>query len=185
MIKHTLISSPLQVAALRAFDLHRWFAGPDAEQENSLSELIDRSIEIKKYIVEADPNEEGMRQTLNFGHTVGHALEALALQKNRPLLHGYAVMYGMVAELYLSHIVYGFPEKDIQPVVACMKEFYGKPDCACSDYEELLGLMQHDKKNQLSHDITFTLLRSIGNYRTGCVCSGQQIKEALDFLFNS
>ncbi len=184
MLKHTLISSPLQLAALQAFDLHNWFVNPNDEQLEQLTELVDRSIEIKRYIVELDPQEQDMRQTLNFGHTIGHALEAFALEKGHVLLHGYAVLYGMVAELYLSHLLFGFSEKDIQIVIACMKEFYGKPDCACSDYDKLIALMHHDKKNQSVNDITFTLLRSIGNYQTGCVCSETQIKEALDFLFN-
>lgn len=184
MIKHTFISSPLQVSSLMSFDLNRWFTSSDASQEEQLSDLIARSIEIKKYIVESDPYEKGMRQTLNFGHTVGHALEAWALQKDKPLLHGYAVLYGMIAELYLSEMLFGFPEKNIQMLVSLMKEFYGKPVCGCSDYDELIRLMKHDKKNVLSSDITFTLLRSIGNYQTGCVCTEPQIKEALDFLFN-
>ncbi len=207
MVKHTLIASPLQVAALRAFDLHGWFAGGQkdkAAEEEQLADLISRSIEVKNYIVESDPDEKGMRQTLNFGHTVGHALEALFLQKqqnttagsalmaadsggeahSRTLPHGYAVMYGMVAELYLSHLLYDFPEKDILPIVEMMKEYYGKPVCPCSDYSVLLELMRHDKKNIGAGQITFTLLHSIGNYRLGCTCSDEQICEALDFLFN-
>ena len=198
MVKHTLISSPLQVAALQAFDLNAWFAEQKSEEdtaelENMLADLITRSTEIKNYIVESDPEEKGMRQTLNFGHTVGHALEALSLethtsaednQQSAPLPHGYAVMYGMVAELYLSHLIHDFPERDIHPIVRMMKEFYGKPVCPCRNYDELIRLMQHDKKNVAADRITFTLLHSIGNYRLGCTCSDSQIREALDFLFN-
>lgn len=182
MVKHALISSPLELMSILAFDLHNYFTHPDDER---LSELVSRSIDIKNYIVESDPEEQGMRQTLNFGHTVGHALEVYWLQKQQPMLHGYAVMYGLVAELYLSVMKQGFPEKDLQQIVHLMKEFYGKPICPCKDLDELISIMQHDKKNPSIHDITFTLLHTVGNYRLGCTATEAEIKEALDFLFNS
>ena len=178
MVKHALISSPLEVAAIRAFDLNRI----DYEQ---LQELISRSVDIKNYIVDIDPEETGMRQTLNFGHTIGHALEEHSLRhSDEPMLHGYAVMYGMVAELYLSLTKLGFPERNLQAIVALMKEYYGKPVCSCKDYDELISLMQHDKKNPSPERITFTLLRTVGNYQLGCSATEEEIKQALDFLFN-
>lgn len=177
MVKHALISSPLEMASVMSFDVNNicW---------EQFDELISRSIEIKNYIVDIDPEETGMRQTLNFGHTIGHALESYFLTTNAPLLHGYAVMYGLVAELYLSVSLLGFPEKDLQQVVSIMKEYYGKPVCPCKDYDQLLALMQHDKKNASPENITFTLLKTVGNYRLGCTATPEQIREALDFLFN-
>lgn len=178
MLKHALISSPLELASIRAFDP----AQPDYEL---LQELIARSVDIKNYIVDSDPEETGMRQTLNFGHTVGHAIEEYSLRHDEePMLHGYAVIYGMVAELYLSVLKLGFPERDLQTVVSIMKEYYGKPVCPCKDYDELVALMQHDKKNPSADCITFTLLRTVGNYQLGCTASEEEIREALDFLFN-
>jgi 3-dehydroquinate synthase len=139
----------------------------------------------KQRIVERDPHEEGDRALLNFGHTIGHAIEEYSLRHDEePLLHGYAVLYGMVAELYLSVAQLHFPERDLQTVVAMMKEYYGKPVCPCKDYDELISLMQHDKKNPSPDRITFTLLRSVGNYQLGCTATEEQIKESLDFLFN-
>ncbi|MBE6323497.1 MAG: 3-dehydroquinate synthase [Bacteroidales bacterium] len=178
MIKHALISSPLELASIRAFD-------PNHPDQELLKELISRSVDIKNYIVDSDPEETGMRQTLNFGHTIGHAIEEYSLRHDEePLLHGYAVLYGMVAELYLSVAQLHFPERDLQTVVAMMKEYYGKPVCPCKDYDELISLMQHDKKNPSPDRITFTLLRSVGNYQLGCTATEEQIKESLDFLFN-
>ncbi len=178
MLKHALISSPLELASVCAYDLYK----PDFEQ---LQELISRSVDIKSYIVDSDPDETGMRQTLNFGHTVGHAIEEFSLcHDETPLLHGYAVLYGMVAELFLSMSQLGFPQRDVQSVITIMKEHYGKPVCACKDYAELIDLMQHDKKNPSPERITFTLLRSVGNYQLGCTASEEEIREALDFLFN-
>jgi len=184
MLKHALISSPLELMAISAFDIEQYINRPNDELQTEFEELISRSIDIKNYIVESDPEETGMRQTLNFGHTVGHALEAYALQHGEPLLHGYAVVYGMIAELYLSHIKLGFPERDLQQVITLMKQFYGKYTCPCKSYDELISLMQHDKKNPSQDQIAFTLLRTVGNYRLGCVCTPEEIKEALDALFN-
>lgn len=191
MVKHALISSPLEVARVRAFDLDGVLGAhtpsplrgtpPTLGGELSdFEELIRRSVEIKGYIVEQDPEETGMRQTLNFGHTIGHALEEFSLRHDaEPMLHGYAVMYGMIAELYLSGLT-----KEISWLVEMVKTYYGKPVCACKDYDELIALMRQDKKNTTPDGITFTLLRTVGNYVTGCHVKEEQIKEALDFLFN-
>jgi len=184
MVKHALISSPLELMSLMAFDLHGYLASPEGELQETLAELVSRSIDIKNYVVESDPEEQGMRQTLNFGHTIGHALEAHSIATGNPMLHGYAVMYGLVAELYLSMIKYGFPEKNLQQVISLMKEYYGKPVCPCKDYDQLIETMKHDKKNTAADNITFTLLHNVGNYRLGCVCTPDEIRQALDFLFN-
>lgn len=177
MVKHAYISSPLELMSIRSFDL-------DHIDWEVFAELVRRSVEIKNYIVDMDPEETGMRQTLNFGHTIGHALEEHALSKGETLLHGYAVLYGMVAELYLSRLLLDFPEKDIQPLILLMKQYYGKPICSCKDYDELITWMRHDKKNPSPDAITFTLLKTVGNYRLGCQATHDQIREALDFLFN-
>ena len=184
MIKHALISSPLELAAITSFNILDFIDKPAGETKDEANELIRRSIEIKNYIVESDPEETGMRQTLNLGHTIGHALEAYALQHGEPLLHGYAVVYGLIAELYLSHLKLGFPERDLQVVISLMKQYYGKYTCPCKSYDELIALMQHDKKNRSTDELTFTLLRTVGNYRLGCVCSPDEVKQALDALFN-
>lgn len=187
MVKHALISSPLELADVLAFDIER--LGADDESWNEMEELVRRSYEIKNYIVDVDPTEQGMRQTLNFGHTVGHALEMLEVESQKSevesrIRHGYAVMYGMVAELYLSVKKDGFPEKELQKVLHLMKTLYGKPQCACKDYDRLIELMKHDKKNAKPGVITCTLLRQVGNYHLGVEISEEEMKEALDFLMN-
>lgn len=177
MLKHALIASPLELAQILAFDT------ADIDWER-LSALLARSIDIKNYIVELDPHETGVRKALNFGHTVGHALESLSFGTDRPLLHGYAVMYGMVAELWLSVLKLGFPKETLSKVVQRMNDDYGRPLCACKDYERLFALMQHDKKNLSPDKVSFTLLRTVGNYRLDQYASKEEIFEALDFLFN-
>lgn len=182
MVKHALIASPLELIPTLAMDLENldW---------ESFTERIERSIDIKQYIVEQDPEEKGLRKSLNFGHTIGHALEEYSIMKSddNHLKHGYAVMYGIVAELYLSVIKLNFPQATLTKVVHFMTEHYGKPTCPCKDYDQLLTLMQHDKKNEIVNgepQINFSLLRNVGNCHINQHCTNQQITEALDFLFN-
>ena len=67
-----------------------------------LNEMIGRSVEVKEYFVVKDPTEKNIRKALNLGYTVGHAFESLALHQGRPMLHGYAVAYGLIVELFMS-----------------------------------------------------------------------------------
>ncbi len=191
MLKHALIASPLELAQVLSFDLYNI----DWEQ---FSELLRRSIEIKNYIVDQDPEEQNIRKTLNFGHTIGHALEAYFLEQgtkdteHRTLLHGEAVAYGLVAELYLSYMRLGFSDKTLRSVTHFVFENFGRIACPCKDYDVLIDLMRHDKKAEtcsVSADedtpqINVTLLPTVGNYRINQLVSPKEIKEALDFLFN-
>ena len=100
MLKHGLISTPEHLAELLAFDTEKI-------DYTLLKSMVGRSVQVKERIVEEDPLEHGIRKALNLGHTVGHAFESLALAENRPVLHGYAVAWGLVCELYLSYIKTG------------------------------------------------------------------------------
>lgn len=140
---------------------------------------IVRSIAVKEQIVAQDPHEQGIRKALNFGHTIGHALEALSLQGDRPLLHGYAVMYGMVAELYLSHVLLGLEKEVVSYAAHLVTEYYGRPNVSCRRYPDLIELMRHDKKGALR----FTLLRHLGEPVIDQTISEALILEALDYLF--
>lgn len=177
MLKHALIASPLELADVEAFD---W----NTIDEEELGELIRRSIEIKQYIVEQDPEEHSLRKMLNLGHTIGHALEELSIKKGQPIEHGYAVMYGIVAELYLSVKRFNFPQALLTRMSKIMIDLYHRPNCSCSDYDELIELMRHDKKNSNTDSINFTLLQNIGNYRLNQELTEEEIKEALDYLFS-
>jgi 3-dehydroquinate synthase len=136
-------------------------------------------VKVKQRIVEEDPTEKGIRKALNLGHTVGHAFEALAM-KRRPILHGYAVAYGMVCELYLSVMKTGFPTDKMRQTVNYISSHYGRMPIACDDYPELIELMTHDKKNTAG-SINFTLLGDIGDIRINQMASAEEITEALDF----
>lgn len=174
MLKHGLISDNKHWAELVGFNL----AQPDLAQ---LQRMVAESIKVKERIVTEDPHEHGIRKALNLGHTVGHALESFAMKHGRPVLHGYAVAYGMVCELYLSARKTDFPTDKMHQTVRFILDHYGCLPYTCDDYPELLELMRHDKKNT-SGIINFTLLGGIGDIRINQTATKEEIEEALDFL---
>ena len=131
-----------------------------------------------------DPKEQGIRKALNFGHTIGHAYESLSFKKDHPLLHGHAVAAGIVSELYLSHVLSGFPSNRLSPVVRYIREYYPPFIFGCKDYEALYELMTHDKKNE-GGIINFTLLSDIGKVEINQQVAKERILESLDFYRES
>ena len=172
MLKHGLISNHDILSELLSFDIEQ----PDLEQ---LKRMVADSVQVKQRIVLEDPTEQGIRKALNLGHTVGHAFESLALQR-QPVLHGYAVAWGLVCELYLSVAKTGFPVELMRQVVRFVFEHYGRMPITCDDYPTLLELMSHDKKN-VAGRINFTLLGGVGDIRINQTATKAEIEEALDF----
>ncbi len=167
--------------ALLAYDL-------DTMPLDALAPLIEECVAVKERIVKSDPRETGFRKVLNFGHTFGHALEEISIQHSeagtQPILHGYAVLYGMIAELYLSVTKLDCPKEPLQALTQIMLHYYGRPQCKCSDREALISLMQHDKKNERAAEINCTLIRSIGQPVINQIISPEDASEALDYLFS-
>ena len=176
MLKHGLISNEKMWAELMNFNLEQ----PDLRQ---LSRMVADSVAVKERIVTEDPTEQGIRKALNLGHTVGHAFESFAL-KRQPVLHGYAVAWGLICELYLSCMKTGFPTDKMHQTVRFIKEHYGMMTIICDDYPTLLELMTHDKKN-VAGTINFTLLGGIGDIRINQTATKEEIYEALDFYRES
>mgnify|MGYP003310150111 CR=1 FL=1 len=174
MLKHGLISNTENYNKLISFDI----SNPDYDE---LLSLVADSVSIKENIVEEDPLEKGIRKYLNLGHTSGHAIESLAMKRNTPVQHGYAVAWGLIGELYLSHVREGFPTDKLRQTIACVKELYGVPVFDCKQYDDLYALMLHDKKNR-GTEIRFTLLGGIGDIRIDCTVSHDEIFEMLDFV---
>ena len=173
MLKHGLISNTAHWSELVTFDMEHI-------DYDRLQQLVAQSVKVKEDSVEQDPYERGIRKALNLGHTVGHAFESFALQK-RPVLHGYAVAWGMVCELYLSFLKTGFPKDKLHQTLRFIKDNYGRLDFTCDDYEALYGFMKHDKKNMASGVINFTLLGEVGDIRINQTASQEEIYELLDF----
>ncbi len=185
MLKHALISDERMWAEHVNFDLSQ----PDLAE---LQRMVAESIAVKERIVAEDPHEHGIRKALNYGHTIGHALEEFALQQsggavvspapgNRPLLHGYAVAFGLIGELYMSARKAGFPTERLHQTARFIRENYAQTEFTCNDYPTLLNLMRHDKKNT-SGVINFTLLHNIGDIRINQTATDEEICEALDFI---
>ncbi len=172
MLKHGLISNEKMWAELLGFDIVQ----PDFVQ---LKRMLADSVAVKQRIVTEDPTEQGIRKALNLGHTFGHAFESLALER-QPVLHGYAVAWGLVCELYLSTLKTGFPTDKMHQTVGFIRQHYGRMPITCDDYPRLLQLMTHDKKNE-GTTINFTLLGGIGDIRINQTATQQEIYEALDF----
>lgn len=174
MLKHGLISDERTWAELVTFNLDT----PDLSQ---LQRMVAESIKVKERIVEADPHEHGIRKALNLGHTMGHAFESFAMRRGTPILHGYAVAYGLISELYMSARKTAFPTDRMHQTVRFIRENYGTFNITCDDYPTLIELMRHDKKNT-SGIINFTLLGNVGDIRINQTATEEEIKEALDFF---
>ena len=173
MLKHGLISNRSDWAELMNFDLEK----PDLKR---LQELVEKSVGVKQRIVLEDPEEKGLRKALNLGHTAGHAFESLALHEGRPVLHGYAVAWGLVCELYLSCKKTGFPHDVMLQTANFIKSHYGVFAFDCKKYEQLYLLMTHDKKNTDGR-VNFTLLSDVGDLRINQTATKEEIFEMLDF----
>lgn len=173
MLKHGLIADETMWAELINFNL----AQPDLRQ---LASMLHKSVRIKERIVAEDPHEKGIRKALNLGHTFGHAFESWAM-KRQPILHGYAVAFGLIAELYLATTQTDFPTERMRQTVNFIRAYYGSLPITCNDYPELIELMHHDKKNH-GNEINVTLLGGIGDIRIDQTITEEDIKEALDFF---
>lgn len=172
MLKHAL----LQGTDMWAEHLNFTPAAPPLAQ---LQDMVRQSVGVKARIVEADHRERDLRKALNLGHTFGHAFESFS-HRHTPVLHGYAVAFGLVCELYLSCTKVGFPTTKMRQTVRFINEHYGRFSFSCDDYDVLIDLMRHDKKNEGSA-INCTLLADVGQPCINRVVSEDEIRAAFDF----
>lgn len=125
------------------------------------NELIQQSVKIKEKIVDADPTEKGLRKVLNFGHTIGHAIESHLLNTENELLHGEAIALGMIAEAYISKAQGLLSEFEYSIIVRELRGIYEIPKIEKASYSEIKRLCKQDKKNQ-NGVINMSLLKNIG-----------------------
>ncbi|MGY5849487.1 3-dehydroquinate synthase [Salegentibacter sp. F14] len=147
-----------------------------------LDDIIKESVDIKAEIVSLDPEEKNLRKTLNYGHTLGHAIESYFLThptKTR-LLHGEAVAIGMILATFISSEIKSFPRDKMQQITRSILDMYGKTEFEEKDITEIIELMKYDKKNEFGK-INFVLLEDIGKPLIDCLVSNEVIRKAFDF----
>ena len=152
------------------------------KNNSELENIIYRSISIKNDVVLQDPKEKNLRKILNFGHTVGHAIESYFLEHETldNLTHGEAVAIGMVVEAFLSYKIYNFPLTDLKSIKGYIHKTFGKVKISTSHYTAILDLMKHDKKN-INGTIRYILLKDINDYIIDATASLDLVIEGLDY----
>jgi 3-dehydroquinate synthase len=155
------------------------------KQVKSLDELINEqwikdSVQIKFDIVKSDPFEKGERKLLNFGHTVGHAIEGFLLDKE-PIGHGHAVAIGMVAESYISYKQERLSKADYYEIELILTDKFPLIHFEEEEISEIIQLTKNDKKNE-SNKINCTLLNKIGEGVINCEVKEEEIRNTLLYL---
>jgi 3-dehydroquinate synthase len=170
MLKHGLI-----------MDADYWNALKNSDLGQPSEELIYRSVEIKNKVVIEDPTEMGIRKALNFGHTIGHAVETNSLLNDKnPLTHGEAIAIGMICEAYLAHKKTRLSSDELAEIVKVISSLYPKYLLKETSYEALLSIMMKDKKNQNGR-INCTLLTHIGQCNLDNICTDAELCESLSY----
>lgn len=171
MLKHSLIADEKHWQNLIAI--------PELNTENLLPH-IQRSTEIKQNVVATDFKEQNIRKTLNFGHTIGHAVESLFLKSQNPILHGEAVAQGMICETYISHLEGFLTEEKAVAIIQNIQRFFPNLDISPFSNEEIIAMMFQDKKNN-NGKIKFALLEQIGKGNFDKEISLEHTLMALEF----
>ena len=175
MLKHGLLENDEIFGKLLSYSL----VYPLFDSERLLPMLED-SVMVKQKVVLSDPTEKGFRKVLNFGHTIGHAFESFAMAHQSPIAHGYAVAWGLIGELVLSHMLLDFPSEKLHKFAQYVKTNYGAFAISCDDYPSLIEAMRQDKKNESVDKINFTLLHNVGEPEINQTATPEQIGAALD-----
>ncbi len=175
MIKHALIAGPGEWKKIQSFSLD------DIDYE-FLMFLVKKSVEIKNSIVEKDPKEQGWRKVLNFGHTIGHGVEAYFLSKGEDILHGEAVAIGLISEIYLSNLKFILNIDLVFEISTYISRIFPSYTITYEDYEAIYNILLQDKKNR-DGKIMFTLLRNLGEPVIDQACTKGEIFEALNFYY--
>jgi 3-dehydroquinate synthase len=149
---------------------------------SNISKLIHRSIEIKNEVVTKDPKEKGLRKVLNFGHTLGHAIESYFLESEdkEKLTHGEAIAIGMVMEAFISQRLLNFPSEHEKSIKETILGIYEKVAIDQADYEGIIGLLIHDKKN-VGGQVNFVLLTDFEQFKLDCKVEKALLIEALNY----
>lgn len=170
MLKHGLIA-----------DAEYWNLLKNSDLKKPSAELVHWSVAIKNKVVIEDPHEKGIRKALNFGHTIGHAVETYSLLNDEdPLTHGEAIAIGMICEAKLSQLKAGLSDAELNEINEIISGLYPRYQIAEACYSELHNIMLKDKKNQAGK-INCTLLTKIGHCRIDNICTEDELCESLRY----
>ena len=172
IIKHAVIGSRSlwdQLAGYPAIDSIQWTG------------ILEENIQIKKRIVEADPHEKGLRKVLNFGHTIGHALESHFLQSSSPISHGQAVKLGMLAESRLANRMGLLDPEDFQAIIGLIHRLLGPVEVTLPSIKEIRHWIHGDKK-KVNGRTGFSLPDRIGSCGWNILAEDEAIAESLNWL---
>ena len=143
---------------------------------------IRHSVSIKSKVVTEDPFERGLRKILNYGHTLGHAIETHFLEHptKKILLHGEAIAIGMIMEAELSFRSTNLTAEERDLIKTVFSSIYDPVSFTESDIIAIKALLKHDKKNQ-SKQVRFVLLQAIGKPVIDCLVREEDINAAFQF----
>lgn len=173
MLKHGLICDKLYWESLKSLE---------NLSASNLDKFIYESVVIKNTVVMQDPTEKGLRKILNFGHTLGHAIESYYLENDNltSLLHGEAIAIGMILEAFISSKLCGLHVSELEDISTRILNYFTKVEFNAKDYQHIINLLKHDKKN--SHGvIKFVLLKTIGKPKIDCKVTNELIYDAFSY----
>ncbi len=170
MLKHGFIKDKGHLEELAKLDI----------QNTEWLNYITKSVAIKNEIVEVDPLEKNERKFLNFGHTIGHAVETYFLNNGLPILHGEAVAIGMISETYLSTKRLGLSEEEQSKITSIIDAYFERKEIPQNGMEEILNNLEQDKKNKDS-TIQAVLLNQIGKPSHSIEITKEEVQQALAF----
>ena len=174
IIKHCLIRDEKEWSAIRQ----------QSFEELDLSKLIAHSVAIKEAVVLEDPKEAGLRKILNFGHTLGHAIETYLLDKGkRKILHGEAIAIGMIVEAFISHQRDLISLQELEEIESYLFENYGRVKLHTEEISKIIALTAQDKKNK-GKEIRFSLLTGLGDCGYDIPVSSAEMKKAIQYYLN-
>ncbi len=168
VIKHSLIADKGKWSNLSKKSL----------MDQDWEDLIDFSFQFKSGIAETDPFEGGIRKILNFGHTIGHAVESCCLTTDAPLFHGEAIAVGMIAESHISFQKGMLDEIHLGEISTYIKEVYGKESLPAT--EQILEWVTQDKKNK-GNKVLMALLEGVGHAVWDVEVNENEIRSSLDY----
>jgi 3-dehydroquinate synthase len=146
------------------------------------SALVYRSVQIKNEVILEDPFEKGRRKILNYGHTIGHAVESYSLSNDKtPITHGEAIAIGMICEGYLSVKNSSLTQEELDDFTHLITGIYPKYNINPKSFKEVQELMKSDKKNEHGQ-ILFSLLKNIGTCEYNCLVSAQDVLDSLKYF---